>query len=172
MTLVKVYNLIETEAAIDRADRRNINSLKMVRNDVSTVDWGKTNIKVKNRNPAVSADLQFPGQKDEGHVFRHVDGTHEPDKSIYKDRQTAVAVTCEMLNSATGQVALQALQAENRTLYDNTTKRVTVTISGKYYGSRDNGATWERIETATCELLKLGDLLWVHSSYPRNFQCF
>jgi len=170
MAVKKFYDHIETEAAIDRADRRHINTLKMVRNDVSSNDWGRTDIKKKNRNPSVTENLQWPGRKDEGHVYRHVFGTHELGKSIYKDRKTAVAVTSELLNSAKGQQALGELDAESRDLYDNASKRVVATVSGAWYGSRDDGATWERIETACCEILKLGDMLWVHSSYPKKFQ--
>jgi hypothetical protein len=164
MSLKKIYGLAETRAAIDRADNRNINSLKMVRSDVSVTDWGKTNIKVKDRNP--NSPVPFPGQKDVGHVFRHVNGTGTAGKSIYFDRQTAVAVTCELLNSTQGQTALGVLDAEVRDLYDNSPTSVTVDVTGVFYGSNDNGASWQRITKAKCQLQKLGDLLWVHTSYP------
>lgn len=164
MPLKRQYSLDDTRAAIDRADNRHINALKLVRSDVSVQDWGKTDIKVKDRNSA-SPD-PFPGQKDVGHVFRHIAGKGTPGKSIYIDRNTAVAVTRDLLNSTRGQAALGRLEAEARALYDNTMTSVTVAITGVYYGSDDDGETWQRIEQAKCQLQKLGDLLWVHTSYP------
>ena len=164
MSLVKTYTLADVQAAIDRADNRHINSLKMVRNDVSNADWGKTNIKVKDRNP--NSPVPFPGQKDVGHTFRHVEGTGTPGKSIYFDRKTAVAVTRELLNSAKGQTALAALDAQNLDLYDNSPTGVTDDITGVFYGSNDDGATWQRVDKAKCQLQKLGNLLWVHTTYP------
>ncbi len=164
MSLVKTYSLADVQAAIDRADNRHINSLKMVRSDVSNADWGKTNIKVKDRNS--NSPVPFPGQKDVGHVFRHVSGTGTAGKSIYFDRRTAVAVTRELLNSAKGQAALGALDAQNLDLYDNSPTSITDDVDGVFYGSNDDGATWQRIDKAKCQLQKLGDLLWIHTSYP------
>lgn len=143
----------------------------MVRSDVSVQQWGQKYIKAGQRNPAVAADLQYPDAKDVGHVFRHVAGTGLAGKSIYKGSQTAVAVTREMLNSPAGQVILQELENEaaGRALYDNTTKRLRVDISGSHYhGSDDDGASWKLIKEAQCELLALGDSLWVHASVPRQ----
>ena len=164
MPLVKTYTLADVQAAIDRADNVHINSLKMVRNDVSNADWGRTNIRVRDRNP--DSPVPFPGQKDVGHVFRHVHGTGTPGKSIYFDRRTAVAVTRELLNSDKGQTALHSLEAQNLDLYDNSPTSVTDDVTGVYYGSNDDGATWQRIAKAKCQLQKLGDSLWIHTSYP------
>jgi hypothetical protein len=170
MPVQRIYDLAETENAINRADGRHVNALKMVRSDVSVEDWGRTHIPVRDRNPSLPGNLQFPGQKDSGHVFRHVADTAEAGKSIYQDRLTAIAVTCELLNSPEGQTALGALDAESRDLYDNTTRRITASLSGVWYGARDDGAPWERITSARCEVMKLGDALWIHSSYPYRFQ--
>ncbi len=164
MPLVKTYSLADVQAAIDRADNRHINSLKMVRNDVSNADWGKTNIKVKDRNP--NSPVPFPGQKDVGHTFRHVQGTGTLGKSIYFDRKTAVAVTRELLNSAKGQTALASLETQNLDLYDNSPTGITDDITGVFYGSNDDGASWQRIDKAKCQLQKLGDSLWIHTTYP------
>ena len=170
MPVQRIYDVAETENAINRADSRHINALKMVRSDVSVEDWGRTHIPMRDRNPSLPANLQFPGQKDSGHVFRHVADTAEAGKSIYQDRRTAIAVTCEILNSPEGQTALGALDGESRDLYDNTTRRITASVSGVWYGARDDGAPWERIMAARCEVMKLGDALWIHSSYPYRFQ--
>jgi hypothetical protein len=35
-----------------------------------------------------------------------------------------------------------------------------------FYGSNDDGATWQRIAKAKCQLQKLGSSLWIHTSYP------
>lgn len=171
MPIRQFYSIAETKAAIERADGRNINQLKMVRSDISNQQFAQKTIKVANRTPGVPADLQYPGARDVGHVFRHVAGTGAAGKSIYKGQQTAIAVTREMLNSSVGQAMLQELEDElpRRALYNNTTKRLRVDISGShYYGSHDNGATWKKIKVAQCELLALGQSLWVHSSYPRE----
>lgn len=173
MPIKQIYSIAETKAAIDRADRRNINQLRMVRSDVSTQQWGQRNIRVADRTAGVPADLQYPGAKDVGHVFRHVEGTGVAGKSIYRDAQTAVVVTREMLNSPDGQAMLQELEDElaARALYDNSTKRLRVDVGGcNSYGSNDDGATWKKIKVAQCELLALGTDLWVHSSYPRQFE--
>ncbi|GLR69862.1 hypothetical protein [Agaribacter marinus] len=173
MPLKKTYTIAETQAAIDRADNANINQMRMVRNDISNQHFSQKNIKPKHRDKSLPQDLQYPGAKDVGHVFRHVNGTHEAGKSIYKDKQTAILATRAVLNATEGQQALQALENEltTRTTYDNMTKRVRVDVSaGNHYGSDDNGKTWKKVIIAQCELLSLGETLWVHSSYPRTLQ--
>ena len=144
-----------------------------MRNDVTNQEFGQKNIKPAKRNSTIPEAFRYPGAKDVGHVFRHVSGTHVAGKSIYRNKQTAVLVTFEMLNSSEGQKALQELSDElaGKALYDNTPKRVRVDVSkGSHYGSDDGGATWKKIVVAQCELLSLGQSLWVHSSYPREFQ--
>jgi len=173
MSIRKFYTIADTKAAINRADNSNINKLKLVRNDVTNQQFGQKNIRTAHRNQAIPEAFQYPGAKDVGHVFRHVSGTSVAGKSIYRNKQTAVLVTFEMLNSSEGQQALQELDDElsGKALYDNTTKRVRVNVSaGSYYGSNDDGVTFKKIIIAQCELLSLGETLWVHSSYPREFQ--
>ena len=173
MPIQKFYTIADTKAAIERADNANINKFKLVRNDVTNLQFNQKNIKKKHRNDAIPEEFQYPGAKDVGHVFRHVLGTHAEGKSIYRNKQTAVLVTFEMLNSPEGQQALKELDDElaGKALYDNTSKRVRVDVSGgAYYGSNDGGATWKKIIVAQCELLSLGEHLWVHSSYPRELQ--
>lgn len=173
MPLKKFYSIADTKAAIDRADNRNINQLKLVRNDVTNQQFGQKNIKGKHRNQSIPEEFRYPGAKDVGHVFRHVMGTHEQGKSIYRNKLTAVLVTFEVLNSAEGQAVLQEMDDElsGKSLYDNTPKRLRVDVSGgHHYGSDDDGATWKKVKVAQLELLSLGENLWVHSSYPREFQ--
>ena len=145
----------------------------MFENDVTNQEFNQRNIRQANRNQSIPEEFRYPGAKDVGHVFRHVDGTHAAGKSIYKDQQTAIAVTRDVLNSPEGQQALEELENElaTKALYDNTTKRVRVNVSaGNYYGSNDDGNTWKKVIVAQCELLSLGEHLWVHSSYPRQLQ--
>lgn len=170
MSLVKRYTLEETKAAIKRADDRNINTLKMVRNDVSTADWGARNVRVANRNPDVAPRLQWPGRKDVGHTFRHVEGTAPAGKSTYANEEAAANVTRQLLNSADGQAKLAQLQRQNLALYDNNTLRVTADINGYWMGKSGACEPQKRIKKARCEIMKLGDLLWVHSTYPIAFE--
>lgn len=169
MPLVKTYNYNATREAIERADGKCINVFKLVRNDVSTNDWGKKNIKLKHRNPKVTADLQWPGHKDVGHTFRHVESSAPAGKSVYIDQHTAIMVTMQILNSAQGQNALRDLETQNLALYDNTTQRVTANIEGSWYGKSSVGGDRKRILEGRCEITKLGSMLWVHSTYPRTF---
>lgn len=169
MSLVKIYDYNATREAIERADGECINRFKLVRNDVSVNDWGKKNIKIAHRNPNVAADLQWPGHKDVGHTFRHVEASAPAGKSVYLDSHTAISVTMQILNSTEGQAALRTLQAQNLDLYDNTTQRVTALIDGTWYGKESVGGTQRRILEARCEITKLGSFLWVHSTYPRKF---
>lgn len=169
MALVKNYDYAATRAAIERADGKCINVYKMVRNDVSNKDWAKKNVKLKDRNPNVPTDMQWPGKKDVGHTFRHVEPSAPAGKSVYIDQHTAIMVTMQLLNSRQGQDALKALQSQNRALYDNTTLRVTANIDGAWYGKNSIGGDRKRILEARCEITKLGAMLWVHSTYPRKF---
>ena len=169
VSLVKIYDYNATREAIERADGKCINIYKLVRNDVSVNDWGKKNIKKKHRNPDVHEDFQWPGHKDVGHTFRHVEATAPAGKSVYVDQHTAISCTMQILNSPEGQAALRDLQGQNNALYDNTTLRVTATIEGTWYGKAAVGGESRRILEARCEITKLGDSLWVHSSYPRTF---
>lgn len=170
MPLKKIYDFNETAAAIERADGKNINKYKLVRNDVSNADFNRKKIPTDKRNPDVPAEFQYPGKRDEGHVFRHVEGTHAPGKSTYLDRNTAICVTMQLLNSAAGQKALGELDAQKLDLYDNQTKRVTANVTGNFRGKASETGPDKQIERATCELMKLGEALWVHSSYPRAFK--
>jgi len=171
MSLVKTYDFNSTQAAIDLADNLNINQYRLVRNDVTNAQFNQKNIKTKHRNPNVPSDFQYPGAKDVGHVFRHVRGTHKEGKSTYFNRKTAIEVTCLLLNSPDGQQKLAELQAglSTRALYDNTSKRITATISGAYFGFESGSNFAKQIIEARCEILSLGENLWVHSSYPRKF---
>lgn len=170
MGLKQVYTYQLTREAIERADGQNINKFRLVRNDISNQDFNKKDIKQVNRNQSIPEEFRYPGKKDEGHVFRHVEGTHKAGKSIYKDQHTAICVTMQLLNSTQGQKALEKLEAETRDLYDNQAKRITAPVSGTWYGKASDGTAYQVVETATCEILKLGNLLWVHSSYPRKFR--
>jgi hypothetical protein len=169
MPLVKIYSYHATREAIERADGKCINRYKLVRNDVSKKDWGKKNVKKKHRNPAVPEALQWPGHKDVGHTFRHVEASAEAGKSVYVDEHTAISVTMQILNSTAGQDALKTLAAQNLDLYDNSTQRVTADISGVWYGKENIGGDRRRILKARCEITKLGDSLWVHSTFPLTF---
>ncbi len=170
MPLKKRYDFNETAAAIERADGKNINKYKLVRNDITNEDFNRPRIRPAQRNAAVPAEFQYPGKRDEGHVFRHVEDTKAAGKSTYIDRNTAIQVTMQLLNSAAGQQALGELDAQKLALYDNQTKRVTASISGNFRGKASETGPVQQITRATCELMKLGDALWVHSSYPRAFR--
>lgn len=169
MPLVKKYDYNATREAIERADGKCINVYKLVRNDVSVSDWGKKNIKKKHRNPNAPEDYQWPGKKDVGHTFRHVDGTAPAGKSVYLDQHTAISCTMQILNSSQGQAALKVLESQKLALYDNTTQRVTADITGTWFGKKAAGGAKERIKQARCEITRLGSYLWVHSTYPRAF---
>lgn len=172
MPLARTYSVVDTEAAIDRGNRKNINKLKLVRNDVTNRQFNQTKIRPAQRNQSIPPDFQYPGARDVGHVFRHVWGTHASGKSIYKDKRTAVLATQMMLNSQKGQDILKAMSKElaGKALYDNRTMRLCVDVSkGNFLGSDDEGLTWKKIELAKCELMSLGDNLWVHSSYPSRY---
>lgn len=170
MTLVKAYTYEATKEAIDRADGKHINVYKLVRNDVSHADWERTKIKPSRRNQATSEDYRWPGRRDAGHTFRHVEGeTANEDKSVYCDRHTAISVTRQILNSPAGQAALSKLQAQNLKLYDNATLRVTAKIAGTWLGKPTKNSPKGTIMEARCEITKLGNALWVHSTYPTRF---
>ena len=171
MPVNKIYDIETVRSLIDRANHMHINQLKLVRNDVSNKQFSQTKTKSKHRNQTIPEAYRYPGARDVGHVFRHVDGTHEAGKSTYADADTAANVTCQILNSTEGQRALGQFDGEGRNLYDNTTKRVTSNISGDWYSKSGGSPIKRKISQARCELMKLGDdILWIHSSYPVVFQ--
>jgi len=87
----------------------------------------------------------------------------------FVDEHTAISVTMQVVNSMAGQQALKTLATQKKSLYDNTSQRVTAMVSGEWYGKSGVGGDRKRILEARCELLNLGNLLWVHSTYPRAF---
>jgi len=80
-------------------------------------------------------------------------------------------MTCLLLNSVDGQNKLAELQVElaTRALYDNASKRITAMIDGAYFGYESDSRFSKKIIEARCEILSLGENLWVHSSYPIRF---
>lgn len=171
MPVSKQYDLETVKALIERANHSHINHYKLVRNDISNRDFNRAKIKTRDRNQSIPEEYRYPGARDVGHVFRHVDGTEVDGKSTYADLETAANVTLQILNSPSGQQALAALDGEARELYDNTTKRVTASITGNWYGKSGDSDTSQKISRARCELMTLGgDILWIHSSYPIQFQ--
>lgn len=171
MALLKIYDLQSTQEAVDFADNANINKYRLVRNDVTNTQFTQKNIKQRFRNQEIDEDLRYPGAKDVGHTFRHVKGTHAAGKSTYFNKATAIKVTCLLLNSVDGQNKLAELQAElaTRALYDNASKRITATIDGAYFGYESGSRFSKKIIEARCEILSLGENLWIHSSYPIRF---
>ena len=88
-------------------------------------------------------------------------------KSLYVDEQTAIAVTCQLLNSDAGQAALAEIDANSRDIYDNATQRIKTAVTGHYFGKSSENGIPQKITHACCEVMALGsDHLWVHSSYP------
>ena len=171
MAIKKIYDVETVKGLIERANNSNINKYKLVRNDVTNAQFNQKKIRPAQRNQSIPENVRYPGARDVGHVFRHVEGTEKAGKSTYNDANTGANVTCQILNSQEGQDALQTLDGENLELYDNTTKRVTATITGAWYGKSGNSTNSQKIKTARCELMKLGsDILWIHSSYPNSFQ--
>jgi hypothetical protein len=178
MPVKKHYTAAEVQAAMDRADHQYYRKLVRVRNDVSVVDWAKASIKVPRDASGHQLDpYQWPGRGgDIGHTFRHVDATADPGKSIYQDRQTAILVTMELLNSAKGQDALEALDTltphgdERDMTAGPVNRKIVSAVTGDYYGAGGKGQPLQKIKTAVCEIMKLGaDTLWIHSSYPKHF---
>jgi hypothetical protein len=94
-------------------------------------------------------------------------------KSIYQDDKAAVEVTVELLNSAKGQAALDALDKENPRgdeLGMEANRKIVAPVTGPYYGATDTGQPWKKIKTAVCEIMKVGEsTLWIHTTYPKSF---
>lgn len=169
MGVKKTYTYAEVEAAIDTADQQYMRKMIRVRSDVSVSDWGKSKVKPDASNP-----YSWRGTgSDVGHTFRHVEGTKEAGKSTYEDKRTAVLVTLELLNSAKGQEKLGDLDAANP-LGDemgmDANRKIVAAVTGVYYGFPSSGGAKQRIRTAACEVMKLGEsVLWVHTTYPKQF---
>jgi hypothetical protein len=110
---------------------------------------------------------------DVGHALRHVPGTVPAGKNIYRDAATAVAVTLELLNSASGQAALGRLDGENPDGDGpgmEANRQIVAAVAGAHYGAAGTGQPWKKIATAACEVMKLGeDTLWIRSTYPSSF---
>jgi hypothetical protein len=156
MSVKKLYTKAETAACIDRADKKHFRQWRSVRSDVPNQTFDSAAFK-----------------KEPGHTFRHVVGTAVPGKSTYADRDTAIDVTMELLNSAQGQNILARLDTadpEGSFVENNiANRRIVANITGNYYGFESSG-TKKKIRKATCEIMKLGaDVLWVHTSYPSKF---
>ena len=155
MGVKKIYSKAETEACIDRADYKHFRQWRSVRSDVSNQTFGSAAFK-----------------KDAGHTFRHVEGTAEPGKSTYADRDTAINVTMQLLNCAQGQKILGRLDKADPagSFIENeiANRKIEAGITGDWYGL-DNGKK-KKIARARCEIMRLGaDVLWVHTSYPCEF---
>lgn len=169
MGVKKTYTYAEVESAIDTADHKYMRRLMRVRSDVSTTDWAKAKVKANPSNPHA-----WRGSgSDVGHSFRHVEGTKIAGKSSYEDKRTAVLVTMEVLNSAKGQEKLGDLDAANP-LGDETgmdaNRKIISAVTGAYYGFPSAGGSKQRIRSAACEVMKLGEsTLWVHTTYPKQF---
>jgi hypothetical protein len=150
----KIYTKADTEACIDRADHKHFRQWRSVRSDVSNQTFASAAFK-----------------KDEGHTFRHVEGTAELGKSTYADRETAISVTMQLLNCAQGQKILARLDkadpAGSFIENDIANRKIEADITGDWYGY---DGTKKKITRATCQIMKLGaDVLWVQTSYPSGF---
>jgi hypothetical protein len=152
--VLKTYDKADTEAAINRGDDEYFKRWRSVRSDVDNATFN---------SDAFGRDV--------GHTFRHIEGTAAPGKSTYADRDTAVQVTMQLLNSANGQRALRKLDQDSPggsfIEPDPANRRITSTVTGDYYGSETPGGAKKKITKAVCEVMKLGEsVLWVHSTYP------
>lgn len=175
MGVKKTYTYAEVKSAIDIADKKFFNTLIRVRSDVSIDDWGKSKIKVTRNSAGKPLDpLAWRGRGgDIGHTFRHVDDTAPTGKSVYKDDDTAVRVTMELLNSSVGQSKLEALDnVQPDTIEPDSTnnRKIVAAVTGDWYGSENKGGTSKKIKKAACQIMKLGNsTLWVHTTYPTQF---
>jgi hypothetical protein len=175
MPVQKQYTAAEVKSAIERANNHFYRTFLRVRNDVTGAEFGSATIKVeRDRSGNPKNPYAWRGRgRDVGHTFRHVDGSAPAGKSIYRDGATAVAVTLELLNSATGQTKLAELDRANpggdeRGMDKN--KKIVAPVTGHHYGARDAGQPLQKITKAVCEVMKLGEsTLWIHTTYPSSF---
>jgi hypothetical protein len=175
MPVRKIYTSAEVQSAIAMANNQYYRKLLRVRNDVTDAEFGTAKIKVPrdaSGNPVDPYAWRGRGS-DVGHAFRHVRRTAPPGKSVYQDDATAVAVTVELLNSATGQAKLAELDQENPAGDEQgmeANRRIVAPVTGAYYGARDHGQPLKKIRTAVCEVMKVGgSTLWIHTTYPSLF---
>lgn len=176
MGVTKLYTYNDVKAAIEIADRYFYRTKLRVRSDVSVEDWGKSKIKVPRDSSGNPVNpLQWRGRgSDVGHSFRHVEGTAPAGKSTYRDYDTMIQVTMEVLNSAKGQAQLAKLDSLNP-LGDEVgmehNLRIQAPVTKTFYGFPSNSNTEKIIKTAVCEVMKLGaSQLWIHSTYPKHFR--
>lgn len=132
--------------------------------------------------PDPSATAGFRSYKAQGsgvgHVYIHVQGGGDTTvgvnaglakKSRYADRQTAIAVIVEILNSAGGKQGLAWLDANpggQCWLHDGT----AIAVTGDWYGYAPQETGRRKIVSASINMRSHGDALFISSSYPEALQ--
>jgi hypothetical protein len=155
MGVAKIYTKADAKAAIDRANYNLFKQWRSVRSDLTAAQFGALG-------------------KDEGHTYRHVDGTAEAGKSTYENEDVAAEITMQLLNSASGQKLLKRLDTASKDgsfmESDPANRKIEADVTGDWYGTDSAGGAKAKITKAACQVMKLGEsVLWVHTSYPTAF---